>query len=90
MTYLCSVIKTITIKTKKNDKFSNKINVMTTEQLKATIEARYQSKRAFVADFNETVEFAALDETTLSRQLSGNIGISKFAAAAYTLFFLLK
>jgi len=57
------------------------------EQLKKEIEARFQSRRAFVFSFNEKAGFAALDETTLSRQVSGRVGLSAAWQCAYLFFF---
>lgn len=62
---------------------------MTTETIKANIEARYKSKRAFILAFNEA-SGEELDETTLSRQLSGKIALSAGWRAAYTLFFKIE
>lgn len=62
---------------------------MSRDQLKTQIEARFQSKRAFVLAFNEKVKFEAIDETTLSRQLSGRVKLSHGWQAAYILFFQL-
>lgn len=60
---------------------------MNTETLKATIEARYKSKRAFILAFNECAGFEALDESVLSRQLSERVNLSNGWKAAYNLFF---
>jgi hypothetical protein len=60
---------------------------MTTETLKQAIEARYKSKRAFIIAFNEKAGFEALDETTLSRQLSERISLSAAWKCAYKFFF---
>ena len=60
---------------------------MTTETLKATIEARYKSKRAFIIALNKQSGFEALDETTLSRQLSGRVALSAAWKCAYKFFF---
>ena len=60
---------------------------MTTETIKATIEARYKSKRAFIIAFNQKAGFEALDETALSRQLSERVALSNGWKAAYKLFF---
>jgi hypothetical protein len=59
---------------------------MTTEQLSANIARHFSTRRAFIEDFNLRTE-VGLDETTLSRQLSGRIGLGKGWVAAYTLFF---
>lgn len=63
---------------------------MTKETLKHEIETRFDSRRVFVLAFNEAAGFEALNETTLSRQLSGSIAISNFAGAAYLFFFKLS
>lgn len=60
---------------------------MTTTTLKQTIEARYKSKRAFIVEFNDKAGFEALDETTLSRQLSGRVSLSAAWKCAYKFFF---
>lgn len=60
---------------------------MTKEELFSKIETRFNSRRAFVSAFNEAAGFEALHETTLSRQLSGSLGITNFAQVAYVLFF---
>ncbi len=60
---------------------------MTKHQLLLEIEARFKTKRAFVLAFNEKAGFAALDETTLSRQISGKVGLSAFAQAAFIFYF---
>lgn len=60
---------------------------MTTTALKATIEARYLSRRAFIIAFNQQAGFDALDETTLSRQLSGRVSLSAAWKCAYKFFF---
>lgn len=60
---------------------------MTKETLLHEIETRFPSRRAFVSAFNEAAGFEALHETTLSRQISGSLGITNFARAAYVLFF---
>ena len=59
---------------------------MTPEQLATNIARHYPTKRAFIEDFNRRTE-VGLDETTLSRQLSGRIGLGMGWKAAYTLFF---
>ena len=60
--------------------------IHTEQDLRQAIEARYTSNRAFCVAF-EQVTGVKLDETTLSRQLSGRIALSGFALAAYRLFF---
>lgn len=60
---------------------------MQIEIIKATIEARYKSKRAFIIAFNQKAGFEALDETALSRQLSERVALSNGWKAAYKLFF---
>lgn len=60
---------------------------MTTETIKANIEARYKSKRAFILAFNEYAGFEALDESVLSRQLSERVNLSNGWKAAYKFFF---
>ena len=60
---------------------------MQIETLKSTMEARYKSKRAFIIAFNEQAGFDALDETTLSRQLSGRVSLSAAWKCAYKFFF---
>ena len=54
--------------------------------LRTAIEARYTSNRAFCVAFEQATG-VKLDETTLSRQLSGRVALSGFALAAYRLFF---
>ena len=60
---------------------------MTKEQLLSLIEARHKTRRAFVLAFNERAGFAALNETTLSRQISGKVRLSAFAQAAFIFYF---
>ena len=59
---------------------------MTPQQLSDNIARHFPTRRAFIEDFNLRTE-VGLDETTLSRQLSGRIGLGKGWIAAYTLFF---
>ena len=59
---------------------------MTIEQLSTNIARHFPTRRAFIADFNLRTD-NTLDETTLSRQLSGRIGLGNGWKAAYTLFF---
>lgn len=59
---------------------------MTTEQLKQQITANYPTRRAFIVAFNDAAGFAALNESILSRQLSGRVALSIGWQAAYTLF----
>lgn len=61
---------------------------MTKEQLKSEIETRFQLRRAFVSAFNEKAGFEALNETVLSRQLSGGRSLSAAWQCAYLFFFL--
>ena len=63
---------------------------MTKETLKTAIDGAFETRRAFIAAFNETAGVDALDETTLSRQLSGRIALSGGYAAAYGLFFYIE
>jgi len=60
---------------------------MTQQQLATNIARHFPTRRAFVEELNFQAEFNALDETTLSRQLSGRIGLGNGWKAAYTLFF---
>ena len=62
---------------------------MTTEKLLSLIQARFETRRAFIVAFNEA-SGEELDETTLSRQLSGKIALSAGWRAAYTLFFKIE
>lgn len=62
---------------------------MTKEHLKKEIETRFPSRRAFVSAFNEKAGFEALNETVLSRQLSGGRSLSAAWQSAYCFFFLL-
>jgi len=59
---------------------------MTSQQLSDNISTHFPTRRAFIDDFNLRTD-VGLDETTLSRQLSGKIGLGKGWIAAYTLFF---
>lgn len=59
---------------------------MTPQQLSDKIARHYPTRRAFLEEFNLCTE-VGLDETTLSRQLSGGIGLGMGWKAAYTLFF---
>jgi hypothetical protein len=62
---------------------------MSKEQLYTLIESRYKSRRAFIEDFNEKVNPSTLlNENSLSRYLSGKVGLSGLAEAAFILFFL--
>lgn len=54
-------------------------------QLKS-LTARFPTNRAFIEAFNAAAGFEALDETVLSRQLSGKRNLSKAWKAAYKLF----
>jgi hypothetical protein len=60
---------------------------MTTEQLSANIARHFPTRRAFIEAINLQAEFKALNETTLSRQLSGRVAMSNGWRVAYTLFF---
>lgn len=60
--------------------------IITPADLRFAILARYESNRAFCVAFNKATG-VKLDETTLSRQLSGRVALSGFALAAYRLFF---
>ncbi len=60
---------------------------MTKEHLATNIEARFKTRLAFVLAFNEKAGFAALDETTISRQISGNVLSSAFAQVAFIFYF---
>lgn len=60
---------------------------MNKEKLAILINAHYISKRAFINSFNNTVGFNALDETVLSRQLSGGRALSAAWKCAYILYF---
>ena len=60
---------------------------MTNKTLKQYIKARFPSRRAFIAAFNEAAGFDALEETNLSRQLAGRVSLSNGWGAAYALFF---
>lgn len=60
---------------------------MTPQQLAENINRYFPTRRAFIECFNMYVEFEALNETTLSRQLSGRIGLGSGWKAAYTLIF---
>ena len=60
---------------------------MTTEQLSANIARHFSTRRAFIEAINLQAEFGALNETTLSRQLSGRVALSNGWRVAYTLFF---
>ena len=62
---------------------------MHTEKLLSLIQARFETRRAFIVAFNEA-SGEELDETTLSRQLSGKIALSAGWRAAYTLFFKIE
>jgi hypothetical protein len=62
---------------------------MNKEKLKTEIETRFPSRRAFVAAFNEAAGFEAIDETVLSRQLSGGRSLSAAWQCAYLFFFSL-
>lgn len=59
---------------------------MTPQKLSENIARHFPTKRAFIEEFNLRTE-VGLDETTLSRQLSGRIGLGMGWKAAYTLFF---
>ena len=59
---------------------------MTPQQLSDNIATHFKTRREFIEDFNLRTE-VGLNETTLSRQLSGKIGLGKGWVAAYTLFF---
>ena len=59
---------------------------MTTEYLKEQIAAHYPTRRAFSVAFNDAAGFAALNESILSRQLSGRVALSVGWQAAYTIF----
>ena len=63
---------------------------MTKESLKTEIETRFQSRRAFVSSFKEKAGFEALNETVLSRQLSGGRSLSAAWQCAYLFFFSLN
>jgi len=60
---------------------------MTPEQLATNIARHFLTRRAFIECFNKYAGFEALNETTLSRQLSGRIGLGNGWKAAYTLIF---
>lgn len=60
---------------------------MTPQQLSDNIARHFPTRRAFIEELNFHAEFNALDETTLSRQLSGKIGLGNGWRVAYTLFF---
>lgn len=59
---------------------------MTPQQLSNNIARHFPTRREFIENFNLLAE-AGLNETTLSRQLSGRIGLGMGWKAAYTLFF---
>ena len=60
--------------------------IQTAQDLRQSIAARFISNRAFCIAFEQATG-VKLDETTLSRQLSGRVALSGFALAAYRLFF---
>jgi hypothetical protein len=60
---------------------------MTGHELRQQIQSLFNTSRDFVAAFNKAAGFGALDETTLSRQLSGRVSLSRGWIAAYTFFF---
>lgn len=60
---------------------------MTKEELNKLIKLNYKTNKAFIQDFNKNVKFNALEDVTLSRQLSGKVCISRPWRAAYFFFF---
>jgi hypothetical protein len=60
---------------------------MTTDPLTANIARFFPTHRAFIAAFNWYAGFEALNETTLSRQLSGRVALSNGWKAAYAIVF---
>lgn len=59
---------------------------MTTTEIKENIYTHFKTNREFIKDFNQRTG-VGLNETTLSRQLSGKIRIGKGWMAAYIFFF---
>lgn len=64
---------------------------MTAKQLQYLVDRSFDTRRAFVAAFNAAAGKDAkgrnpLNETTLSRQITGKIAVSGGFAAAYTFF----
>jgi hypothetical protein len=60
---------------------------MTKEQIAKLIDKEYESRRAFISHFNKAAGEEALNESQLSHQLAGKIGLTKAWRAAYAIFF---
>ncbi len=63
------------------------ITIETPEDLKNAIEKYFSSKSEFVRTFNQYGPF--LEDDVVIHQIAGRRGLSKFAKAAYSIFFFM-